>query len=142
MFVQLIISRLFIKWTVWNSVCCLIEFGRRKHMCADCLKTGGFRACTYHMAERAVRLTQILLRIYDNQYLSSMTRARLLGNFFSQYIGVIQVIHISTLLLSLYPQFVEMLWITLFFARFLSTISLFCLLFHGFQTDFTKWNKC
>ena len=42
-------------------------------------------------------------------------------NFFLQYIGVIPVIHISTLLLSLYPHFVEKLWITVFFALFLST---------------------
>ena len=35
------------------------------------------------------------------------------------------VIHISTLLLSIYPHFVEMLWITPFFSRFLSTNTLF-----------------
>ena len=35
------------------------------------------------------------------------------------------VIHISTLLLSIYPHFVEMLWITLFFTCFLSTNTLF-----------------
>jgi len=36
-------------------------------------------------------------------------------NFFLQDIGGIPLIHISTLLLSIYPHFVEMLWITPFF---------------------------
>ena len=42
-------------------------------------------------------------------------------NFFSQDIGGTPHIHISTLLLSMYPHFVEMLWITPFFGHILST---------------------
>ena len=41
-----------------------------------------------------------------------------LKNFFLQYIGVFPFIHISTLLLSQYPQFVETMWITRFFDLF------------------------
>ena len=44
------------------------------------------------------------------------------------------VIHISTLLLSIYPHFVEMLWITPVFASFLSTNALF-------QHYFSSFNK-
>ena len=35
-----------------------------------------------------------------------------------------------------------MLWITLFFACFLSTITLFYLLFRVFKTCSVKWNNC
>ena len=48
-------------------------------------------------------------------------------NFFSQDIGGIPLIHISTLLLSIYPHFVEMLWITPFFWHFYPQMSLLCL---------------
>ena len=50
-------------------------------------------------------------------------------NFFSQDIGGIPLIHISTLLLSIYPQFVEIMWITPIFSPFLSTKRLFWLIF-------------
>ena len=46
-------------------------------------------------------------------------------NFFSQDIGGTPLIHISTLLLSMYPHFVEMLWITPVFGHILSTNELF-----------------
>ncbi len=91
-------------------------------MCADCLKTGGFRACTYHMAERAVRLTQILLRIYDNQYLSSMTRARFLGKFFSQHINPEMIKVVFQLLCSAYFRFAETAGFIKIFLRFFTVI--------------------
>ena len=47
------------------------------------------------------------------------------------------VIHISTLLLSIYPQNVDMLWITVFFCRFLSTNTLFWSLF----LSYTEWKN-
>ena len=46
-------------------------------------------------------------------------------NFFLQDIGGTPLIHISTLLLSMYPHFVEMLWITPVFGHILSTNELF-----------------
>ena len=50
-------------------------------------------------------------------------------NFFSLDIGVSMVIHISTLLLSIYPHFVENMWITPIFSPFLSTKRLIWLIF-------------
>ena len=63
-------------------------------------------------------------------------------NFFLQDIGGIPLIHISTLLLSIYPHFVEMLWITPFFGHILSTNGPFMPFFFFFYNSglFIKHN--
>ena len=64
----------------------------------------------------------LFISFFDNLYIDFQ-------NFFSLDIGVPMVIHISTLLLSIYPHFVENMWITPFFSPFLSTKRLFWLFF-------------
>ena len=64
----------------------------------------------------------LFISFFDNLYIDFQ-------NFFSLDIGVPMVIHISTLLLSIYPQFVEIMWITPIFSPFLSTKRLFWLIF-------------